>query len=68
MLKTIMKAMKKIIIKIKKIMKIKKIKKKEQKNKKCYPFVLKYTKILEEREDYQTTLIHCPYAPDILFV
>ena len=36
---------------------------KEQKNKKCYPFVLRYTKIIEEREDYQTTLIHCPICP-----
>ena len=35
----------------------------EQKIKKCYPFVLRYTEIPEQREDYQTTLIHCPICP-----
>ena len=31
--------------------------------KRCYPFVLRYTEIPKESEDYQTTLIHCPLCP-----
>ena len=35
----------------------------EPKIKLCYPFVLRYTKILKVKEDYQTSLIHCPKCP-----
>ena len=31
--------------------------------KKCYPFVLRYTKIPSENAEYRTDLIHCPICP-----
>ena len=39
------------------------MKREKNKIKKCYPFVLRYTKIPSENAEYRSDLIHCPICP-----